>query len=176
MSAEPSEPEVEPIEYALLAASDAAAVADFVERLHTHGFAVLRFEPAALDEVAALRERAADFFAQPAHVKRSIGDLHNVGNTYAGYRDSAAVDAEFLEVHTTARGTYPPLEQPAGMSEAAAALFRRLDGMSRQLLSILATSGIGVDASALLAPLDAPHNADDAASTAGASDLSLIHI
>ena len=155
----------EPIPFGALACSDADAVADFIERLHAHGFALLRFEAAAASEVATLRAHAAQFFALPAEAKRSIGDLHSVGSTYAGYRDSESIDAEFLEVHTTCNGTYPTLAQPVGMSGAAAALFRRLDDMSRQLLRLIATSGLGIDSEALLAPLDAPRDVRAAASS-----------
>ena len=159
-----------PIDYAAIAAGAADAVADFVERLHSHGYAVVRFEPAAEAEVAALRSLAAQFFALPSERKKAIGDLHSVGSTYAGYRDSASIDAEFLEVHTTPTGTYPPLAQPEGMSGAAAALFNRLDDMARLLLSVLATSGLGVDAEALLAPLDAPCAAADTLHDDGAEE------
>ena len=160
------------IEFSAIAADDADAIASFVERLHAHGFAVVRFEPAAAAEVDALRAHAAAFFAMSSESKREIGDLHNVGGTYAGYRDSASIDAEFLEVHTTPTGTYPPLDQPEGMSAASEALFRRLDEMARRLLHVLATSGLGVAAEALLAPLDAPHaaNGEPVASADGAAE------
>ena len=103
-----------------------------------------------------LRELAAGFFSLAPEDKTAIGDFRFVGDTYAGYRDSASIDAEFLEVHTTdTNGTYPPLAKPAGLSKAAAALHARLDAMSRRMLVVLA-SHINVPAEALLAPLDPP--------------------
>ena len=145
---------VEPISYADLATGATDACTDFCARVHSHGYAVLRYPPEAVAEVAALRADSADFFALPVDQKRSIGDFRFVGDTYAGYRDSECIDAEFLEVHTTADGgTFPPLRVPEGMSHAAAALHRRLDGMARVLLRVLAAH-LRVDAAAFLAPLD----------------------
>ena len=158
------------IPYEELAVSDdSPAAREFVERMHEHGFAILRFPADATSEVAALRSHAGGFFALPAENKRAIGDFKHVGDTYAGYRDSASIDAEFLEVHTLASGgTFPELGSPPGMSEASAALFRRLDGMSRRLLELLATVGLGVDSQALLAPLDPPTNGGGGASASAA--------
>jgi 23S rRNA-/tRNA-specific pseudouridylate synthase/isopenicillin N synthase-like dioxygenase len=146
---------VEPIPYADLESGSADATSDFCQRLHRHGYALVRFAPTAEAEIEALRVLAAGFFALPAEKKRAIGDFRFVGDTYAGYRDSSQIDSEFLEVHVRpTRGTYPPLDAPAGMSAAAAALHARLDGMARLMLRLLAAH-IGVAAEAFLALLDA---------------------
>ena len=143
------------ISFSALESGDSAAIAEFVSLLHEHGYVLLRFAAPAAAEVAALRATAANFFALPTDSKKAIGDFKHVSDTYAGYRDSASIDAEFLEVHTTREGgTYPPLSSPPGLADAAATLYRRLDGMARRLLHILATEGLGVDPEALLAPLD----------------------
>ena len=126
-----------PIPFDDLASSSSTAHSDFCERLHAHGFAVVRFSSAAATEVAALRELAAGFFSLAPEDKTAIGDFRFVGDTYAGYRDSASIDAEFLEVHTTdTNGTYPPLAKPAGLSKAAAALQLAV-AMSRRMLVVL---------------------------------------
>ena len=150
----------DPVPFARLRGGDVEAVSDFCDRLHVHGYALLRFAPEAEAEVAALRSAAAAFFELPKADKAMIGDFRFIGDTYAGYRDSVSCDSEFLEVHTIrAGGTYPPLANPAGMSEVAAALHRRLDGMARYLLKLLAAH-LGIDAQALLAPLDPPVRAE----------------
>ncbi len=43
----------DPIPYEQLERADDAALADLLDRLHTHGFALLRFPPSAAAEVAA---------------------------------------------------------------------------------------------------------------------------
>ena len=162
-----------PLPYAALHDGDAASTAQLCEDLHERGYALVRFAPAAAVEVSAVRATAAAFFHLDAVDKAAIGDFRFVGDTYAGYRDSAACDAEFLEVHTNAAGgTYPPLAKPPGLSEAAAALHTRLDGMSRRILSILAAH-IGVPDAALLSPLDppgAPSRAERVLAASGAAD------
>ena len=144
-----------PIPYASIASGSSTAADDLCERLHRQGYALVRFPPEAEAEVEALRELAAGFFALPPEQKRSIGDFRFVGDTYAGYRDSAHIDAEFLEVHVCrGGGTYPPLALPAGLSPAAAALHGRLDGMARLFLRLLAAH-LEVPSEAFLAPLEA---------------------
>ena len=148
-----------PTPYQLLEDGDPTATAALCENLHQYGYAIVRFSPAAEAEVAALRTGAADFFGLATADKAAIGDFRFVGDTYAGYRDSIACDAEFLEMHTDSTGgTYPALAKPLGLSAAVAALHTRLDGMSRRILSILAAH-IGVAEEALLSPLDPPTSA-----------------
>ena len=89
--------DAEPICYGSLLSGCEEATTDFCERLHRHGYALLRFPPEAVAEVQALRALAAGFFALPPAEKNAIGDFRFVGDTYSGYRDSASIDAEFLE-------------------------------------------------------------------------------
>ena len=74
----------------------------FCELLHTRGFAIVRLPACAHAEAAAVREAASTFFALEKDEKRAVGDFRVVGDTYVGYRDTAATrqdcDAEFLEV------------------------------------------------------------------------------
>ena len=155
------------IPYAELESGSADATSDFCERLHRHGYALVRFAPTAEAEIEALRLLAAGFFAQPAEKKRAIGDFRFFGDIYAGYRDSSQIDSEFLEVHVRPTGgTYPPLDAPAGMSAAAAALHARLDGMARLMLRLLAAH-IGVAAEAFLALLDAENESPAPHGTTG---------
>lgn len=154
-----------PIAYEALEGGDARAVADFCASLHAQGFAIVRFTPAAHLEVVAMRAAAAGFFQLEKAEKAAVGDLRYVGDTYAGYRDSATIDAEFLELHTTSAGdAYPPLPKSPDLSTAGAALHARLDAMSRCMLSILAAH-IDVPAEAFLAPLDPPTAVPLAAAT-----------
>ena len=74
----------------------------FCELLHTRGFAIVRLPACAHAEATAVRQAAGSFFAQDTSEKRAVGDFRVVGDTYVGYRDTAATrqdcDAEFLEV------------------------------------------------------------------------------
>ena len=98
-------------------AVEEAQVGRFCELLHTRGFAIVRLPACAHAEAAAVRKAAGTFFALEKEEKRAVGDFRAIGDTYVGYRDTAATrqdcDAEFLEVR---------LERaPLGAAAAAAA-------------------------------------------------------
>ena len=145
----------QPIPYeSLQDGSSIAAEYDFVERLHVHGFVIIRFPTAAETEIALLRGATDLFSLEPRDFKR-------MGATYVGCRDGDSIDVELPEAHKrTCNCTDPELSSP-GMSEALATLLWRLDGMARQLLRLLAIRGLGVDAEALLASLDLPRGGAD---------------
>ena len=96
-------------------AVEEAQVGRFCELLHTRGFAIVRLPACAHAEAAAVREAAGTFFALEKEEKRAVGDFRAIGDTYVGYRDTAATrqdcDAEFLEVRL----------EPLGAAAAAAA-------------------------------------------------------
>ena len=109
-------------------AVEEAQVGRFCELLHTRGFAIVRLPACAHAEAAAVRKAAGTFFALEKEEKRAVGDFRAIGDTYVGYRDTAATrqdcDAEFLEVRlesTTGRsrsrshglGPNPSLGSPA---------------------------------------------------------------
>ena len=127
-----------------IAATDAHK---FCELLHTRGFAIVRLPTCAHAEAAAVREAAGSFFAMDREQKRAVGDFRVVGDTYVGYRDTAATrqdcDAEFLEVHLDSTGRAFPEPPGCYVGPAAHALFVRLAGMARALLELLAAH-IGV--------------------------------
>lgn len=83
-------------------AVEEAQVGRFCELLHTRGFAIVRLPACAHAEAAAVRKAAGTFFALEKEEKRAVGDFRAIGDTYVGYRDTAATrqdcDAEFLEV------------------------------------------------------------------------------
>ena len=83
-------------------AVEEAQVGRFCELLHTRGFAIVRLPACAHAEAAAVRKAAGAFFALEKEEKRAVGDFRAIGDTYVGYRDTAATrqdcDAEFLEV------------------------------------------------------------------------------
>lgn len=75
---------------------------EFCSQMHIRSFSVLRLPPSTHAEVEGMRAAASAFFKLGAERKRAVGDFRMVGDTYIGYRDSAACDAEFLELHVTA--------------------------------------------------------------------------
>jgi len=83
----------------------------FCELLHTRGFAIVRLPACAHAEAAAVREAAGTFFAMEQDEKRAVGDFRVIGDTYVGYRDTAATrqdcDAEFLEVNLDRESSVP---------------------------------------------------------------------
>ena len=83
----------------------------FCELLHTRGFAIVRLPACAHAEAAAVREAAGAFFAMEQDEKRAVGDFRVIGDTYVGYRDTAATrqdcDAEFLEVNLDRESSVP---------------------------------------------------------------------
>ena len=124
---------------------------EFCSQMHLRSFALLRLPPSMRAEVDAMRDAAAAFFNQSAERKAAVGDFRVVGDTYVGYRDSAACDAEFLELHMTANGRAFP-EVSSELSASMVALHRRLSRLGRSLLRGMAAH-IGVDPAAFLAPL-----------------------
>jgi hypothetical protein len=89
-------------------AVEEAQAGRFCELLHTRGFAIVRLPACAHAEAAAVRKAASTFFALEKDEKRAVGDFRAVGDTYVGYRDTAATrqdcDAEFLEVRLESTG------------------------------------------------------------------------
>ena len=71
----------QPIPFTELSARSLDAVSDFCERVHRHGYALLRFPPDAQQEVTSLRALATIFFALPPEQKLSIGDFRFIGDT-----------------------------------------------------------------------------------------------
>lgn len=124
---------------------------EFCSQMHLRSFALLRLPPSMRAEVDAMRDAAAAFFNLSAERKAAVGDFRVVGDTYVGYRDSAACDAEFLELHVTANGRAFP-EVSSELSASMVALHRRLSRLGRSLLRGMAAH-IGVDPAAFLAPL-----------------------
>ena len=122
-------------------AVEEAQVGRFCELLHTRGFAIVRLPACAHAEAAAVRKAAGTFFALEKEEKRAVGDFRAIGDTYVGYRDTAATrqdcDAEFLEVR---------LESTTGRSRS------RSHGLGPQPQPRLARHQVHLDSSGLAFP------------------------
>ena len=150
----------------------------FCELVHKRGFAIVRLPACAHAEALAVREAAGSFFAMEKEQKREVGDFRVVGDTYVGYRDTAATrqdcDAEFLEVHLDSSGRAFPDPRDCRIGPVAQALFVRLAGIARDLLQLLA-SHVDVPPAAFLAPMDPVHAAELPEGALTASVLRLCH-
>jgi len=119
---------------------------------------LLRTPEAMHADIDAMQDAASGFFAMPEDVKQGLGEFTVVSGKVVGYRNSGAMDTEFLEMHVfndLQPCPSPPLPS-AEFSDVVVPLYCGLGAIARDLLTAMAEH-INIAPEALIDNIDPAH-------------------